>query len=315
MLSNFFQIFISVSPVFILIILGNVLRRIGVLDVSFWEINDKLLYWVLIPALLFHFTSQIDISSSIIYSYVVVIISGILIVTIITFLISKLLGYSPQIWTSMLQGTVRHNAFISLAIAGSLFGDEALAIGALFLLIYIPSANMLIISILTASLKSSAQTNAKGNIVNIFTEIAKNPFILAMVLGVLFSLIESDKLIIISETTDMLGSAALPILLLTIGAKIKVRDLTLQIMPIVISNSLKLIVLPISAFIVASFMGLGQLEITVAVIFASVPTAASSLSLAKQFGADSQLMTSIISTQVAMSFITIPAILTFITYL
>ena len=53
----------------------------------------------------------------------------------------------------------------------------------------------------------------------------------------------------------------------------------------------------------------------VAVIFASVPTAASSLSLAKQFGADSQLMTSIISTQVAMSFITIPAILTFITYL
>ena len=315
MLSNFFQIFISVSPVFILIILGNVLRRIGVLDVSFWEINDKLLYWVLIPALLFHFTSQIDISSSIIYSYVVVIISGILIVTIITFLISKLLGYSPQIWTSMLQGTARHNAFISLAIAGSLFGDEALEIGALFLLIYIPSANMLIISILTASLKSSAQTNAKGNIVNIFTEIAKNPFILAMVLGVLFSLIESDKLIIISETTDMLGSAALPILLLTIGAKIKVRDLTLQIMPIVISNSLKLIVLPISAFIVASFMGLGQLEITVAVIFASVPTAASSLSLAKQFGADSQLMTSIISTQVAMSFITIPAILTFITYL
>ncbi|MBT6142214.1 MAG: hypothetical protein HOH71_03460, partial [Gammaproteobacteria bacterium] len=56
-----------------------------------------------------------------------------------------------------------------------------------------------------------------------------------------------------------------------------------------------------------------QLEVVVAVIFASVPTAASSHALAKQFGGDEQLMTSIVTTQVALSFITIPVILAFIT--
>ena len=121
MFSNFFQIFLLISPVFILIILGNVLRRVGVPDVSFWDINDKLVYWVLIPSLLFHHISQINLSSSMLYSYAVVILSGLFIVTIVAVLMAKLLGYSPVLWSSVLQGAARHNAFIALAIAGSLF--------------------------------------------------------------------------------------------------------------------------------------------------------------------------------------------------
>ena len=63
-------------------------------------------------------------------------------------------------------------------------------------------------------------------------------------------------------------------------------------------------------------MGLSQLEVVIAVIFASVPTAAmSSHALAKQFGGDEQLMTSIVTTQVALSFITIPVILGIYSYL
>ena len=59
-------------------------------------------------------------------------------------------------------------------------------------------------------------------------------------------------------------------------------------------------------------MSLNQFEITIAVIFAAVPTAVSSYTLSKQFGGDTQLMTSIITIQVALSFITIPVILAFI---
>ena len=57
MLSNFFEIFLLLSPVFFLIILGNILRRIGVPDISFWDVSDKLVYWVLAPSLLFHFSN------------------------------------------------------------------------------------------------------------------------------------------------------------------------------------------------------------------------------------------------------------------
>ena len=119
MLTNFFQIFLLISPVFLLIILGNLLRRIGVPDVSFWDVNDKLCYWVLIPALLFHFISQVSLSSEMLYIYSVIILTGFVVTFSSSIIIGKLLGYSPEVWTSILQGSMRQNAFIALAIAGS----------------------------------------------------------------------------------------------------------------------------------------------------------------------------------------------------
>ena len=297
---------------FILIILGNILRRVGVPDVSFWDVNDKLVYWVLIPALLFHEIAQINLTISMLYAYGAVILSGLAVVTIVSIFFGKLLGYSPEIWTSMLQGAARHNAFIALAIAGSLFGNEGLAIGAIFMLLYVPSINIVVISIMVASLNQPGKNISQKSIINIFIELTKNPFILAMIAGLIFSTIDSENLIIIDETSSLLGAAALPIMLLTIGAKIKVRELSLSITPIFISNFLKLIAFPVIAYFISKGMGLSQIEIIVAVIFASVPTAASSHALAKQYGGDAQLMTSIVTTQVALSFITIPLLLSLI---
>ena len=133
-----------------------------------------------------------------------------------------------------------------------------------------------------------------------------------MIAGLLVSLLGLENLGVIIDTTELLGSAALPIMLLTIGAKIKVRDLTIKIMPIIISNSIKLMALPIVVYFIAIYLGLSQTEIVVAVIFSAVPTATMSYTLAKQFGADDQLMRGILTTQVALSFITIPLILAFI---
>ena len=312
MLVNFFQIFLLISPVFLLIILGNILRRIGVPDLSFWEVNDKLCYWVLIPALLFHFISQVNLSSEMLYVYAAIVFAGFVVMFSFTIILGKLLGYSPEVWTSILQGSMRQNAFIALAIAGSFYGAEGLKIASLFMFIYVPTINIIIITTMVMSLKNVHQKDSKKALSNIFIEISKNPFILAMIAGLLVSFFPLEKMSVLINTTELLGSAALPIMLLTIGAKIKVRDLTLKITPILIANTLKLIILPIVVFFVASYFSLSQTEIVVAVIFASVPTAVMSYTLAQQFGADYQLMRAILSTQVALSFITIPLLLAFI---
>ncbi|MDA9030407.1 AEC family transporter [Candidatus Pseudothioglobus singularis] len=281
-------------------------------DVSFWEINDKLCYWVLIPALLFHYISQINLSLEMLYSYSVIIYVGFLIAILTVLILGKLLGYPPERWTSILQGAVRQNAFIALAITGSLFGDEGLKIASIFMLIYVPSINIIIVTTMVMNFGQSKKNASNNEFVTVFAELSKNPFILAMITGLIFSIIQSEKLKVIIDTSGLLGSAALPIMLLTIGAKIKVRDLALTITPIIISNFLKLLALPLIAFFVANYLGLSEIEVIVAVIFAAVPTAVSSHTLARQFGADDQLMTSIITTQVILSFITIPILLAFI---
>ena len=312
MLSNFIEIFLVISPVFILIILGNLLRRIGVPDLSFWHVSDKLIYWVLIPALLFHHVSQITLSSTMLANYAVVILSGLFVVTTLSFIAGKLFGYKPQIWTSVMQGAARHNAFIALAIAGSLFGNKGLALGAIFMVILIPVINIVIVSTMTSTLNQEVGNNSRPSIFDVLFELIKNPFILAIVTGLVISFVGAERIIIIHETTGLLGSAALPIMLLSIGANIKIREISSAITPIIIASVLKLLVFPIVVFFVAKSMNLSLFETTIAVIFAAVPTAASSYSLAKQFGAETQLMTSIITIQVALSFITIPIILAFI---
>ena len=312
MLSNFIEIFLLISPVFILIILGNLLRRIGVPDLSFWHVSDKLIYWVLIPALLFHHVSQITLSSTMFANYAVVILSGLFIVTTLSFIAGKLFGYTPQIWTSVMQGAARHNAFIALAIAGSLFGNKGLALGAIFMVILIPIINIVIVSTMTSTLNQEVGNNSRPSIFDVLFELIKNPFILAIATGLVISFIGAERIIIIHETTGLLGSAALPIMLLSIGANIKIREISLTITPIIIANVLKLLVFPIVVFFVSKSMNLSLFETTIAVIFAAVPTAASSYSLAKQFGAETQLMTSIITIQVTLSFITIPIILAFL---
>ena len=308
MLSNFFEIFLLISPVFILIILGNLLRRVRVPDLSFWHVSDKLIYWVLIPALLFHHVSQITLSSTMLTNYAVVILSGLFVVTTLSFIAGKVFGYTPQIWTSVMQGAARHNAFIALAIAGSLFGDEGLALGAIFMVILIPIINIVIVSAMASTLNQDSRTG----IFDVLFELIKNPFILAIAAGLIISFVDADRISIIHETTGLLGSAALPIMLLSIGANIKIREISSTITPIIIANVLKLLIFPIVVLFVAKSMNLSLFETTIAVIFAAVPTAASSYSLAKQFGGETQLMTSIITIQVALSFITIPIILAFI---
>ena len=246
------------------------------------------------------------------YIYALIVLAGFVVTFSASVLIGKLIGYPPEVWTSILQGSMRQNAFIALAIAGSFYGSEGLKIASLFMFIYVPTINIIIITTMVVSLKNSHQKDSKKAISNIFIEIAKNPFILAMIAGLLVSLFPREKISILIDTTKLLGSAALPIMLLTIGAKIKVRDLTLKITPIIISNSLKLIILPVVVYFIATYFKLSQVEIVVAVIFASVPTATMSYTLAKQFGADDQLMRGILTTQVALSFITIPLLLAFI---
>ncbi|MBT4891098.1 MAG: AEC family transporter, partial [Rhodospirillales bacterium] len=70
------EIFLIIAPVFLLIIGGNLLRRNGIPSIDFWNVNDKLVYWVLFPALLFNKTSLLDLSAPQLGPYLLAIIAG-----------------------------------------------------------------------------------------------------------------------------------------------------------------------------------------------------------------------------------------------
>lgn len=138
-------VLISTAPIFFLIVLGYILRRNGIPNVEFWNMNDKLVYWVLMPALLFHKTSTIELSPGLVGSYSVVIIGGFLVTLVFGLGSAKLVGLPSGSASSVMQGASRHNAFIALSIAGSLFGATGLSLGALAMALLIPATNLAVV--------------------------------------------------------------------------------------------------------------------------------------------------------------------------
>ena len=52
---------LSIAPIFLLIVTGYGLRRGGIPSEEFWLLNDRLVYFVLMPALFFVRISEADL--------------------------------------------------------------------------------------------------------------------------------------------------------------------------------------------------------------------------------------------------------------
>ena len=311
---QFTDVVYAIAPIFMLMIIGNLLRRHQILNQSFWDLNDKLVYWVLMPALLFNEISKIHFTAALFGSYALVILGGFFSIILLSIALSKICGYSGATSSSVLQGAARHNAFIALAISGSLFGANGLAIGTTLMAILIPVVNLVIVTFMVIVLRDTGSQTVRPKVKGVAIELSKNPLIIAILFGFLFSLANARGVPIIHETTRLLGLGAIPVLLLGLGANIKIRNLSIKISPLIIACVLKLAIFPAIVYFIGNcFFEFSTTEVIVLVIFGCVPTAVSSYTLAKQLGGETELMTTIITLQTALSFATIPLVLTIIT--
>ena len=301
------SIITSVAPVLSLIVIGYVARKFLIHDMNFWDKSNRLLYWILMPTLLFYHTSTIDLSSGNIGKFATVILTCLGIATVLSLITTKLLGYDVKVTSSVLQGATRHNSFIVLALAGKLFGDEGIAITTLGLAIFIPITNIVVVGIVAGLLQKKEKTDGLNKVVfDLILSILKNPILISICSGLLFSLIYGKEIIVLHDTMNLLGNSALPFVLLVIGANLRIMRLSSKSIPIAISVTIKMIVLPILLFFTANYLNLTDIETSIVILFGVVPTASSSFSVARQLGGDYDLMGSIITVQTLVSFISIP---------
>ena len=105
---------------------------------------------------------------------------------------------------------------------------------------------------------------------------------------------------------DMLGSGALGVGMLVVGAGLQFRRIIADQRLILLGTMVRLLGMPALMFAGAALFGVGGMPRTVAVIAAAVPTAASGYVLARQMGGDAPLMANLITVQVVMSIVTFP---------
>ncbi len=309
------DIFLSIAPIFLLIVLGQLLWRKGIPSVEFWDLNNKLVYWILFPSLLFYKTSTIELAGSLIGSYAIVILGGFACAIAFSLFTASLCKLDPKVTSSVMQGSARHNSFVALAMAERLFGNQGLSIAALIVAILIPVTNIIVVSLMVTIIHGKNQENVGRAILH---DLVRNPILVSVLIGISVNLIRVGEIPIIHDISQILGGAALPVVLLCIGANIRLDigpRTARQVFgvgrigvatPMALSIVGKMMVFPTVILILVRIFRLPELDTLVAILIGAMPTASSSYTLAKQMGGDSELMAAIITTQTGLAFISVP---------
>ena len=284
-----------VLPDFLLIAFGALLARRARFDAGFWSGVERLVYFVLFPALLFRALASAPLAFTDALPFVATGVAFTLGGIALSALGQPLCRLPRDVFAACFQCGFRFNTYIAIAIAGRVAGEAGLARLALLIGVLVPLVNVAAVAVL-----------ARGRATHIGRELARNPLVLACAAGLAWNALALPRPAVAMRVVELLAAAALPLGLLAVGAGLRVRGTDLPPRAIAWWNGVKLVALPALALAFARLFGLNAMETTIVVAMAAVPTATSAYVLAVQMGAPGAPVALLISTGTISAAVTLP---------
>lgn len=300
-------IFESTLPIFLLIALGMVLRRTSIIDQQVWPGLEQLAYWFLYPALLFISIYNADFSGLELDTMLAALLLALFLMMGLVLALWPILRNTGLVraseYSSVFQTATRWNGFMALAIAQKLFPPEGSAVVALVMAVIIIPLNVFSVIVVTRFANSEANWRRIG------MSVVLNPLIIAAFLAVVLRQVPFTLYGPANEALVLVASAALGMGLITIGAGLRVADMTSLRFALWLPVFLKLIVFPALLISIAWAMGLRGDQLVYLALCAAVPTAMNGYFLARQLGGDAELYAASTTIQTALSFLSMPLVL------
>ncbi len=225
-----------------------------------------------------------------------------IIISTLTLLSKPLLPLSGPAYTSVFQGMIRWNSFVFLPVVQATFGPAGVGLAAVVIAAMIPVSNIL--SVVVLAKWGADQRGASPRA--LFRAMMSNPILLACLLGLTLNFSGAPQPPGVSETLQLLGSAALPLGLIVAGAGLSFRELARTRVTVGAVVVVKMIVTPLAMWQLARLYGGDELAQGIALLCGAAPGAASAYVLARQMGGDAPLMAGIIAATTVFSVIGIP---------
>ena len=291
----------AVFPVFLLILLGYVLRRRGWLADGFWEPAERLCYFVLLPALLLSSLARADFGALPAAAMAAAVVLAILAMTVLLLAVQLAGRGDGPAFTAVLQTAIRPNTYIGLSIPFALYGEAGLTIAALIVAAVVPTVNLISVAALVRYGGHYA-----GQSPSLARAVLLNPLILACLAGLLLNLSGLGLPQVIDETLAILARAALPLALLAVGAGLDLAAAKASGGRVAAAVVLKLAGLPLLTAMFCWLLDVGGVAWSVAMIFNALPAATSAYILARQMGGAPGLVANILTVQALAAAVTLP---------
>ena len=302
-MENFLLAFNVVFPIFLIMMLGVILKRKNMVDEKSLNVMNSLIFRLFMPTLLFFniyntgdlSTLSFDNLKLLAYAFI-----SILIVLFLAWLI-----YMPNVkdrkkLSVLIQGVYRGNfVLFGLAIADSLYGKESLGTVSLLTAIVIPTFN--VIAVILLEYYSGNEVNK----IKLIKQVFKNPLIIATLTAIVFLVLKINIPKPIYKAIGDISKIATPLAFLVLGAGLKFGNILKNLKYLISVNILRLIGNPLITVGLGKLLGFQGIELVALLSMSACPTAVASYTMAKEMNADGDLAGEIVATTSMLSIFTI----------
>lgn len=277
----------ATTPVFLIILLGYILKKIGVINEQFIKPCNTLNFTVTLPVLLIVQLSKTDFINNLDIKFILYcMISTTLMFFMIYYYAKKTIKDSSKIG-AFVQASFRGSAAVlGIAFIINVYNETGFA--PLMIIAAVPLYN--IYSVIVLSIEGHGKIDIKKTI----KDIVLNPIIIGILIGIAVSIFNIKFPVIIDKSLNSIADLASPLALICIGAsfnfKLSKKDIKLSCISVII----KLIVLPAIFLPFAYYLGFKDTQMLAILIMVASPTTPSCYIMAQQMANDHELTASIV---------------------
>jgi malate permease and related proteins len=301
-LQNFLFSLNVTLPIFIIIVVGGFLKRIGLLTEGFTSVADKFVFKVALPVQLFRDIAAMDIRADFSGKFVVFCMVATTCMFAATWILGAIFLKDKSMVGAFAQAAARGSAAIlGIAFVENIYGDSGMT--PMMIVAAVPLFNIYSVIILTVT---SSEGKFNGALVKkLIKGVVTNPIILGIAAGMVWSLLRLPMPVILSKSVNYIATTATPLALLVLGATFKGKEALSKIGPTIAAAFLKLVAIPAAIFPFAIHMGFRGSELVAIMIMLASPTTVTCYIMAKNMGGDDTLSASVVMTATLFSSVTL----------
>jgi predicted permease len=303
----------TLSPVFLLIALGAVLRKTNFFNDDFVAGLTRLVYWIALPCMLFYKIAAASYDFQVAGKTFLVFLCGILVAGLVAWGVAMVLRLKSSDSGTFVQSSLHGNlVFVGLAVILYDIANSNPPNGQYLqtLAVVVVAFGAIANNFLAVTVLKIAQHNfGIRSLWPIAKGVLTNPLIIASLAGIAYSFGFDHLPRPVYVTFETVGRLALPAALISIGATLVQVRIVDNLPRDLACSVIKIFVAPIAGYFVAGPLGVSGSEMKIALILLASPTAVAAYILASRLDGNTRLSAAVVVLTTILSIASLATVL------
>ncbi len=276
--------FESIMPIFLLMLLGYLLKSLKIASKEVFDGVNKLIYKIFLPILLFYNIYKTELTKILDIKLIVFTVVSVVCVFVIGYFLVLVLTKDNAKRGVMLQAFFRSNfAILGVPLVGYICKGNTTGLASVMVAFVVPMFNVL------AVIALERFRDGNVNFKKLIRGVVTNPLVSGCVTGVLFLALDITMPSFLETAVNDASKIASPLAMVVLGASFTFSGVKGYLREILISVSARLVIVPlimVSAGVIFGFRG--EALVCLLLVFGA-PVAVSSFAMSQQMGGDEKL--------------------------